>query len=169
MVPKPDLVVRSPSVTDNSLETGDSFTLSVTVANDGAGNAAWRPTLLYYRSTDGGTITGVPSDGDTEEGAERTDEQKEIGALFARGYAQPFDQPDGAVGGGHVLLRRVHASGFRAGIGHYEQLLGIRGSRRIELAGQPGSGAATSHRMHGSRRARVDAGSGSMGIRVRTH
>ena len=38
-----------------------------------------RPTLRYYRSDDGGTIT----DGDTEEGAERTDEKKEIGALFA--------------------------------------------------------------------------------------
>ena len=82
--PKPDLVVRSPSVSDSSLETGDSFTLSVTVGNEGVGNAAWRPTLLYYRSTDGGTITGKPSDGDTEEGAERTDKQKEIGALFAR-------------------------------------------------------------------------------------
>ena len=81
--PQPDLVVRSPTVSDNSLDTGDSFTLSVTVGNEGAGNAAARTTLRYYRSTDGGTITGSPSDGDTEEGAERTDEQKEIGALFA--------------------------------------------------------------------------------------
>ena len=81
--PKPDLVVRSPSVSASSLETGESFTLSVTVGNDGAGNAAWRPLLLYYRSTDGGTITGNSSDGDTEEGDERTDEEKEIGALFA--------------------------------------------------------------------------------------
>ena len=49
-----------------------------------------------------------------------------------------FDQPDGAVGGGHVLLRRVPDLGgglWRAGIGHYEQLLGIRGSRRIGLSG----------------------------------
>ena len=81
MAPEPDLVVRSPSVTDNSLETGESFTLSVTVGNDGAGTAAWRPSLSYYRSTDG-TITGVSGE-DTEEGAERTDEEKEIGALFA--------------------------------------------------------------------------------------
>ena len=77
--PKPDLVVRSPSVSDSSLGTGESFTLSVTVGNEGAGNAAWRPTLRYYRSDDGGTI----SDGDTEEGAERTREQKKIGVLFA--------------------------------------------------------------------------------------
>ena len=75
--PKPDLVVRSPSVSDSSLETGESFTLSVTVGNDGAGDAAWRPTLRYYRSTDG-TITTS----DTEEGDERTDEEKKIGALF---------------------------------------------------------------------------------------
>ena len=81
--PPPDLVVRSPTVSDSSLETGESFSLSVTVRNLGDGNAAWRPLLLYYRSTDGGTIKGNSSDGDTEEGAERTDEQKEIGALFA--------------------------------------------------------------------------------------
>ena len=77
--PQPDLVVRSPSVSRSSLGTGESFSLSVWVGNEGAGNAAWRPTLRYYRSDDGGTI----SDGDTEEGAERTPEQKEIGALFA--------------------------------------------------------------------------------------
>ena len=77
--PEPDLVVRSPTVSASSLETGEAFSLSVTVGNDGPGNAAWRPTLRYYRSDDGGTIT----DGDTEEGAERTDEKKEIGALFA--------------------------------------------------------------------------------------
>ena len=76
--PKPDLVVRSPSVSDNSLSIGESFTLSVTVGNDGAGNAAYRPTLIYYRSDDG-TISLA----DTEEGAERTPKQKEIGALFA--------------------------------------------------------------------------------------
>ena len=70
--------MRSPSVTDNSLETGESFTLSVTVGNAGAGTAAWRPLLIYYRSDDG-TISHF----DTEEGDERTDEEKEIGALFA--------------------------------------------------------------------------------------
>ena len=119
--PKPDLVVRSPSVNDDTLSPGESFTLSVTVGNDGNGNAAWRPTLLYYRSND---VTISPAD--TEEGAERTPEQKEIGALFAEADAQPFDQPDGAVGGGHVLLRRVHDREFGAGNGHHEQLLECR-------------------------------------------
>ena len=51
----PDLTVGSPSVNDSSLDTGESFTLSATVRNDGAGAAA-ATTLRYYRSTDG-TIT----------------------------------------------------------------------------------------------------------------
>ena len=51
----PDLEVQSPSVNDSSLDTGDSFTLSATVRNDGDGAAA-ATTLRYYRSTDA-TIT----------------------------------------------------------------------------------------------------------------
>ena len=47
----PDLEVQSPSVNDSSLDTGDSFTLSATVRNDGDGAAA-ATTLRYYRSTD---------------------------------------------------------------------------------------------------------------------
>ena len=47
----PDLEVQSPSVNDNSLDTGASFTLSATVRNDGDGGAA-ATTLRYYRSTD---------------------------------------------------------------------------------------------------------------------
>ena len=55
VVPEADLVVGSPSVTDSRPETGDSFTLSATVRNDGDGAAA-ATTLRYYRSTDA-TIT----------------------------------------------------------------------------------------------------------------
>ena len=55
VVPEADLVVGSPSVTDSSPETGDLFTLSATVGNDGDGAAA-ATTLRYYRSTDA-TIT----------------------------------------------------------------------------------------------------------------
>ena len=51
----PDLVVGSPSVTDSSLDTGDSFTLSATVENAGDGASA-ATTLRYYRSTDA-TVT----------------------------------------------------------------------------------------------------------------
>ena len=47
----PDLVVESPSVTDGNLETGESFTLRVTVRNQGDGTAS-STTLRYYRSTD---------------------------------------------------------------------------------------------------------------------
>ena len=51
----PDLLVASPSVSNSSPAVGESFTLSVTVRNDGAGDAA-ATTLRYYRSTDA-TIT----------------------------------------------------------------------------------------------------------------
>ena len=51
----PDLMVVSPSVSDNIPAPGVSFTLSATVQNDGNGESAGT-TLRYYRSTDG-TIT----------------------------------------------------------------------------------------------------------------
>ena len=46
----PDLIVESPSVSDSTLTPGESFTLSATVRNQGAGAAA-AATLRYYRST----------------------------------------------------------------------------------------------------------------------
>ena len=45
----PDLVVQAPSVSDSSLSTGASFTLSATVRNQGNGPSA-ATTLRYYRS-----------------------------------------------------------------------------------------------------------------------
>ena len=51
VLPEADLVVGSPSVTDSSPETGESFTLSATVSNAGDGASA-ATTLRYYRSTD---------------------------------------------------------------------------------------------------------------------
>ena len=47
----PDLVVETPTVSDNNPETGEDFTLSVTVANQGDAAAA-AATLRYYRSAD---------------------------------------------------------------------------------------------------------------------
>ena len=47
----PDLVVGTPSVDDSSPTTGESFTLSATVRNQGSGSSA-ATTLRYYRSTD---------------------------------------------------------------------------------------------------------------------
>ena len=46
----PDLVVESPSVSDNTLTTGQSFTLRATVRNRGTARAA-STTLRYYRSS----------------------------------------------------------------------------------------------------------------------
>ncbi len=46
----PDLIVDSPSVSDNTLTTGQSFTLSATVRNQGTGSSA-ATTLRYYRSS----------------------------------------------------------------------------------------------------------------------
>ena len=47
----PDLVVQSPSVSDSSLDVGQSFTLSATVRNRGNSQSA-ATTLRYYRSSD---------------------------------------------------------------------------------------------------------------------
>ena len=47
----PDLIVESPSVNDNTLTTGQSFTLSVTVRNQGTEQSA-ATTLRYYLSDD---------------------------------------------------------------------------------------------------------------------
>ena len=60
----PDLVVGTPSVSESSLDVGDSFTLSATVRNEGSGSSL-ATTLRYYLSTDG-TI----SDSDTQVGTD---------------------------------------------------------------------------------------------------
>ena len=67
----PDLVVGSPSVDDDSPETGGSFTLFATVSNDGDGGSA-ATTLRYYRSADATITTG-----DTQVGTDA------VGALAA--------------------------------------------------------------------------------------
>ena len=70
---RPDLVVESPSVDDDSPETGGSFTLSATVSNNGDGGSA-ATTLRYYRSTNA-TISGT----DTQVGTDA------VGTLAASG------------------------------------------------------------------------------------
>ena len=47
----PDLIVESPTVDDNTLTTGQSFTLGATVRNQGTEQAA-ATTMRYYRSDD---------------------------------------------------------------------------------------------------------------------
>ena len=60
----PDLIVESPSVSDNTLTTGQSFTLSATVRNQGMGSSA-ETTLRYYRSSNATISTS-----DTEVGTD---------------------------------------------------------------------------------------------------
>ena len=70
---EPDLVVSSASVSDSSLDTGATFTLSATVRNQGDGPSS-STTLRYYRSSNS-TITTS----DTEVGTDA------VGALAASG------------------------------------------------------------------------------------
>ena len=53
----PDLVVQTPSVSDSSPNTGETFTLSATVRNQGNSLSA-STTLRYYRSPDATISTG---------------------------------------------------------------------------------------------------------------
>ena len=71
--PKPDLVVRLPSVDDSGPAGGAPFALSATVENDGEGSAS-ATTLHYYQSADATISTS-----DTEVGADA------IGRLAASG------------------------------------------------------------------------------------
>ena len=78
----PDLVVGAPSVSDSSPTTGESFTLSATVRNQGSGSSA-ATTLRYYRSTDAtisssdtsaGTdsVSGLSASGTSDESIDQT-------------------------------------------------------------------------------------------------
>ena len=70
----PDLVVQTPSVSDSSPNTGETFTLSATVRNQGNGRSA-STTLRYYRSLDATISTG-----DTEVGADTVSDLSASGA-----------------------------------------------------------------------------------------
>ena len=61
----PDLVVQSASVSDNSLDAGQSFTFSATVRNQGDGPAA-ATTLRYYRSTNPSISSQLDIEVDTD-------------------------------------------------------------------------------------------------------
>ena len=63
----PDLVVQSPSVSDNNVASGATFTLGATVRNQGSGSSA-ATTLHYYRSDD-----ATVSSSDTEVGTDAVD------------------------------------------------------------------------------------------------
>ena len=105
----PDLVVGAPSVDDSSPTTGESFTLSATVRNQGDGSSA-ATTLRYYRSADS-TI----SSSDTAVGTDS-------GRAGGVGDQRRVYQCDRAVHGGDVLLRGLRGLGVR-GVEYREQLL----------------------------------------------
>ena len=69
----PDLIVESPSVSDSSLTTGQSFTLSATLRNRGTAQSA-TTMLRFYQSSDATISTG-----DTEIGS------KSVASLAAAG------------------------------------------------------------------------------------
>ena len=98
-VQKPDLEVGSPSVRDNSLATGSSFTLSATVRNTGDGDSV-ATTLRYYRSAD-----AAISASDTQVGTDA------VGALGRLGKQRGVGGADGAVDSGNLLLRCVRGRG----------------------------------------------------------
>ena len=62
--PAPDLVVGTPTASDNAPAAGARFTLSATVRNQGSGSSAFT-TLRYYQSADSTITTG-----DTEVGTD---------------------------------------------------------------------------------------------------
>ena len=61
----PDLYVESPTVSNKSPEAGERFSLSVTIRNQGGGDAPSSTTLRYFRSSD-----AVISASDTEVGTD---------------------------------------------------------------------------------------------------
>ena len=75
----PDLVVESPSVSDNTLAPGETFTLSATVRNKGSGES--RSTKLRYYRSSGSTIsrndTQVDTDGVSSLDPDGTDDESE--------------------------------------------------------------------------------------------
>ena len=97
----PDLVVRSASVSDSSVEAGDRFTFSATVYNQGNG-AADSTTLRYYRSTDS-TANTNDTEVDTDpvrslDPAEDGDESERLTAPSSAGtyyYGACVDSVDG--------------------------------------------------------------------------
>ena len=119
----PDLGVGTPTVSDTSPETGESFTLSATVSNAGDGGSV-ATTLRYYRSTDA-TIT-------TSDTAVGTDA---VGVLGASGTSAQSISLTAPATAGAYYYGAWGVCGCGGGrVGHDEQLLGVGdGGRRIPL------------------------------------
>ena len=135
----PDLVVVTVSVDEPRPGPGADFTLSATVRNVGGGTAA-PTTLRYFRSADADQRIG--------RGGRHGCRRFAVGVGHERGV----DRPDGADGGGRVLLRGVRRRGGR-GVGHDEQLLGGEGGR-----GKPDGAGSSGRDADGKRREPGDRG-----------
>ena len=121
---QPDLVVESPSVSDERPTAGARFTFRATVRNDGDGDAA-ATTLHVYRSDD---ATVTPSDREVETAAvpdlpasERSAKSVELSAPSRSGtyyYRACVERGGGRVRHGEQLLGSGagHGAGF-AGLG----------------------------------------------------
>ena len=108
--PAPDLVMDTPTVSENAPAAGARFTLNATVQNQGNGASTFT-TLRYYRSTDS-TITSS----DTSVGTDS------VSGLSSSRSSDRVDQSDRVIHTWDVLLRRVRGRGDR-GVRHDEQLL----------------------------------------------
>ena len=123
---RPDLMVVSPSVSNNSPTVGSQFTLSATVQNDGNGESA-ATTLRYFLSTDA-TITTSDAEVGTDAVAGEGCGQQLLdirGRPCAVRERQAVGGTGRALGARAILLRRVRGrSGGRVRYG--QQLLHIR-------------------------------------------
>ena len=104
----PDLVVETPTVSDSSLISGESFTLSATVRNQG-GSESEAATLTFEQRRLGGTWTAVGT--------------ASVGGLSASGGLQRVYRSDGAGRGRHLRVPGVRV-GSDGGERHRQQLLG---------------------------------------------
>ena len=132
----PGLVVATPVVSDDSPVAGATFTLTVTVRNDGQGDSA-ATTLSYYRSSDATLTTS-----DTEVGTVA------VGALSAsasRDYSIDVAAPAEA----GVYYYGACVGRGDGGVGNYWQLLLIRARHGTVVgatsAGPTGSGGRDAH------------------------
>ena len=88
---RPDLAVGSPSVSDNSLTSEATFSLSAAVRNDGDGPSAGYDAAL------------LPLDRRDDHDHRHLGGYRRGGGACGSGDEQRIDQPDGAVGAGHGI------------------------------------------------------------------
>ena len=116
----PDLVVSSPTVSDNSPVSTGRFTLSATVSNTGT-RFSEDTTLRYYRSTDA-AITASDTEGGHGLWGDPLTAPASPGILLRRLWGtshgacrSPLTAPASPVSRDHLVLRRLRGHGDRHG------------------------------------------------------